>query len=321
MRLAVAATPEVALPTLHWLQTSEHDLVRVISQPDKPSGRGQGLHASPVSKWAIANSIDLVRPTNVEEIDAAIADVDLLITIGYGRILPSATISIPKFGCINLHFSLLPKYRGAAPVQRAIEAGETQSGVTVFALDPGMDTGPIYTSIATPIEPAMRSFELLYKLSHVGVDALKQALAEIEKGTTPTPQTGESSLAAKITRDEAQLNWISPAHSLFNKIRAFYPQPQAWTVHSLFNKIRAFYPQPQAWTVFRGQPLKISSARVSDIVPDLQPGELRVVGSDCVIGTLETAIVLERVTPAGKKEMSALDWSRGARFEDAERCG
>ena len=302
MRLAVAATPEVALPTLHWLQTSEHDLVRVISQPDRPSGRGQELHVSPVSQWAIANSIDLVKPATIEEIESAIADLDLLITIGYGRILPSATISIPKFGCINLHFSLLPKYRGAAPVQRAIEAGETQSGVSVFALDPGMDTGPIYTSITTPIDPTMRSFELLDKLSHVGVDALKLALIEIEKGTTPTPQTGVSSLAAKITRDEAQLNWSSPADSLVNKIRAFYPQPQAWTV-------------------FRGQPLKISSARVSDVVPDLQPGELRVVGSECVIGTLDKVIVLERVTPAGKKDMSALDWSRGARFEDAERCG
>jgi len=302
MRLAVAATPEVALPTLDWLQTSEHDLVRVISQPDKPSGRGQEMHTSPVSQWAIANSIDLVRPANAEEINSAIADVDLLITIGYGRILPSATLSIPKFGCINLHFSLLPKYRGAAPVQRAIEAGETQSGVTVFALDPGMDTGPIYTSITASIVPTMRSFELLDKLSHVGVDALKQALVEIEKGTVPTPQNGESSLAAKITRDEAQLNWSSPAVSLINKIRAFYPQPQAWTL-------------------FRGQPLKISLARVLDVVPDLQPGELRVVGSDCVIGTLDKAIVLARVTPAGKKEMSALDWSRGARFEDAERCG
>jgi len=302
MRLAVAATPEVALPTLHWLQTSEHDLVRVISQPDRPSGRGQELHVSPVSQWAIANSIDLVKPATIEEIESAIADLDLLITIGYGRILPSATISIPKFGCINLHFSLLPKYRGAAPVQRAIEAGETQSGVTVFALDPGMDTGPIYTSITTPIDPTMRSFELLDKLSHVGVDALQQTLVEIEKGSTPTPQTGVSSQAAKISRDEAQLNWSSPARTLVNKIRAFYPQPQAWTL-------------------FRGQPLKISSARVSDVVPDLQPGELRVVGSDCVIGTLDKAIVLERVTPAGKKEMSALDWSRGARFEDAERCG
>jgi methionyl-tRNA formyltransferase len=302
MRIAVAATPEVALPALHWLQTSEHDLVRIISQPDKPSGRGQERHASPVSNWAMANSVDLVRPEIVGEIDAAIADVDLLITIGYGRILPPTTIPIPKFGCINLHFSLLPKYRGAAPVQRAIEAGETQSGVTVFALDAGMDTGPIYTSITTPIEPTMRSFELLDKLSHIGVDALKQALLEIEKGTQPIPQTGESSLAAKITREEARLDWSLPAHSLVNKIRAFYPQPQAWTL-------------------FRGQPLKISWARVSDVVPDLQQGELRIFGSDCVIGTLDKAIILERVTPAGKKEMSALDWSRGARFEDAERCG
>ena len=111
MRLAVAATPEVAVPTLNWLLTSEHDLVRVISQPDKPSGRGQEVHSSAVSQWAKSNSKDLVTPSNVSEIDEAIADVDLLITIGYGRILPSTTLSIPKFGCINLHFSLLPKYR------------------------------------------------------------------------------------------------------------------------------------------------------------------------------------------------------------------
>lgn len=302
MRLAVAATPEVAVPTLNWLLTSEHDLVRVISQPDKPSGRGQEVHSSAVSQWAKSNAKDLVTPSNVLEIDAAIADVDLLITIGYGRILPSTTLSIPKFGCINLHFSLLPKYRGAAPVQRAIEAGERESGVSVFALDPGMDTGPIYTSISTPIESTMRSFELLEKLSYVGVDAVKQTLKAIGNGVLPTPQIGQGSLASKITRDEAQLEWSS-------------------TANSLVNKIRAFYPQPQAWTVFRGQPLKISLARLSNEAPVLQPGQLRVIGSDCFIGCMDNAIALERVTPAGKKEMSALDWSRGARFESTERCG
>lgn len=302
MRLAVAATPEVAVPTLNWLQTSEHDLVRIISQPDKPSGRGQEVHSSAVSQWARANSKDLVTPWNVPEIDAAIADIDLLITIGYGRILPSTTLSIPKFGCINLHFSLLPKYRGAAPVQRAIEAGERESGVSVFALDSGMDTGPIYTSITTPIESTMRSFELLEKLSYLGVDAVKRALEAIGNGVLPTPQIGQGSLAAKITRDEAQLKWSS-------------------TANSLVNKIRAFYPQPQAWTVFRGQPLKISLARLSNEAPVLQPGQLRVIGSDCFIGCMDNAIALERVTPAGKKEMSALDWSRGARFESTERCG
>jgi len=302
MRLGVAATPEVALPTLNWLQTSAHTLVRVISQPDKPSGRGQEMHSSPVSQWAKANSIDLVNPATVAEIDKALSDLDLLITIGYGRILPVQTLSIPKHGCINLHFSLLPKFRGAAPVQRAIEAGERESGVTVFALDPGMDTGPIYTSITVPIEPTMRSYELLEKLSVIGVTALENALIAIESGVAPVPQTGQASIAAKITREEAALDWNASSRALHNKIRAFYPQPQAWTN-------------------FRGQPLKISSAKIAVTDIKLEPGELKVVGNECLIGTGDACLVLEKLTPAGKKEMSALDWSRGARFESSERCG
>ena len=302
MRLGVAATPEVALPTLNWLQTSVHTLVRVISQPDKPSGRGQEMHSSPVSQWAKANSIELINPATVAEIDTALADLDLLITIGYGRILPAQTLSIPKHGCINLHFSLLPKFRGAAPVQRAIEAGERESGVTVFSLDPGMDTGPIYTSITVPIEPTMRSYELLEKLSVIGVTALENALIAIESGVAPVPQTGQASIAAKITREEAALDWNASSRALHNKIRAFYPQPQAWTN-------------------FRGQPLKISSAKIAVTDIKLEPGELKVVGNDCLIGTGDACLVLEKLTPAGKKEMSALDWSRGARFESSERCG
>ena len=302
MRLGVAATPEVALPTLNWIKTSGHTLVRVISQPDKPTGRGQEMNSSPVSQWAKLNSTELVNPTTVGDIDKALLDLDLLITIGYGRILPGATLSIPKFGCINLHFSLLPKYRGAAPVQRAIQAGETESGVTVFALDPGMDTGPIYSSITVPIPPTMRSYELLEQLSVVGIEAVKDALIAIENGVAPVAQTGEASMAAKITREEAKLDWNS-------------------TAHALVNKIRAFYPQPQAWTIFRGQPLKISLAKIFESDLMLQPGELRVVGNECCIGTNDAVLVLQRLTPAGKKEISALDWSRGARFESSERCG
>ena len=302
MRLGVAATPEVALPTLNWLQTSAHTLVRVISQPDKPSGRGQEMHSSPVSQWAKANSIELINPATVAEIDKALSDLDLLITIGYGRILPAQTLSIPKHGCINLHFSLLPKFRGAAPVQRAIEAGERESGVTVFALDPGMDTGPIYKSITVPIEPTMRSYELLEKLSVIGVTALENALIAIESGVAPVPQIGQASIAAKITREEAALDWNASSRALHNKIRAFYPQPQAWTN-------------------FRGQPLKISSAKIAVTDIKLEPGELKVVGNDCLIGTGDACLVLDKLTPAGKKEMSALDWSRGAHFESSERCG
>jgi methionyl-tRNA formyltransferase len=302
MRLGVAATPEVALPTLNWLQSSGHTVVRVISQPDKPSGRGQEMHSSPVSQWAKANSIELVNPATVPEIDKALSDLDLLITIGYGRILPAQTLSIPKHGCINLHFSLLPKYRGAAPVQRAIESGERESGVTVFALDPGMDTGPIYTSITVAIEPTMRSYELLEKLSVIGVTAIEDALKAIHSGIAPVAQTGQASTASKITREEAALDWNASSRALHNKIRAFYPQPQAWTN-------------------FRGLPLKISSAKIAVTDIQLQPGELRVVGNDCLIGTGDISLVLEKLTPAGKKEMSALDWSRGARFESSERCG
>jgi len=302
MRLGVAATPEVALPTLNWLQTSAHTLVRVISQPDKPSGRGQEMHSSPVSQWAKANSIELVNPATVPEIDKSLSDLDLLITIGYGRILPAQTLAIPKHGCINLHFSLLPKYRGAAPVQRAIESGERESGVTVFALDPGMDTGPIYTSVTVPIETTMRSYELLEKLSVIGVTAIEDALIAIESGIAPVAQTGQASIASKITREEAALDWNASSTTLHNKIRAFYPQPQAWTN-------------------FRGQPLKISAAKIAVTDIQLQPGELRVVGNDCLIGTGDVCLVLEKLTPAGKKEMSALDWSRGVRFESSERCG
>ena len=302
MRLGVAATPEVALPTLNWLQTSGHALVRVISQPDKPFGRGQEMHSSPVSQWAKANSIELVNPATVPEIDKSLSDLDLLITIGYGRILPAQTLSIPKHGCINLHFSLLPKYRGAAPVQRAIESGERESGVTVFALDPGMDTGPIYTSITVAIEPTMRSYELLEKLSVIGVTAIEDALIAIESGIAPVAQTGQASIASKITREEAALDWSASSTTLHNKIRAFYPQPQAWTN-------------------FRGQPLKISAAKIAVTDIQLQPGELKVLENECLIGTGDACLVLEKLTPAGKKEMSALDWSRGARFESSERCG
>jgi len=302
MRLGVAATPEVAVPTLNWLKTSGHTLVRIISQPDKPSGRGQEMNSSPVSQWAKTNSIELMTPVTAAEIDSALLDLDLLITIGYGRILPATTLLIPKFGCINLHFSLLPKYRGAAPVQRAIQAGETESGVSVFALDPGMDTGPIYTSITVPIESTMRSYELLDKLSVIGVEAVKDALTAIENGSTPVPQTGQASIAPKITREEAKLDWNSSSQAVLNTIRAFYPQPQAWTN-------------------FRGQPLKISSATISESDLKLKPGELRVVGNQCLIGTGDSSLALEKLTPSGKKEMSALDWSRGARFESSERCG
>ncbi len=302
MRIGVAATPDVAIPSLDWLADSEHDLVRVITQPDRPSGRGQSVKSSSVSNWASTHAIELVKPDSIEELDSALEGLDLLITIGFGRILPKKSLVIPRFGCINLHFSLLPKYRGAAPVQRAIEMGETQTGVTVFQLDEGMDTGPIYSSLAINISPSHRSFELLSDLSVVGALALSQALTEIENGVTPVPQSGQASFAKKLTREEAEIDWNNSCVSVVNKIRAFYPAPTAWTT-------------------FRGQPLKISKAVHVDTNYGLAPGQLLVADAMCLIGTIDGTICLVCVIPAGKNEMKALDWSRGARFTGPEHCG
>ena len=302
MRIGVAATPDVALPTLDWLLASKHELLRVITQPDRPSGRGQAIKASLVSQWANQHGVELVKPLAIEELNGALADLDLLITIGFGRLLPEQTFSIPTFGAINLHFSLLPHYRGAAPVQRAIEAGEIRSGVTVFKLDSGMDTGPIYSSHSVDIDQSDRSFELLQRLSQIGVVAICQALDSIEAAIAPVAQAGTSSRAMKISKEEAQINWNSPSHIIVNKIRGFYPQPCAWTV-------------------FRGAPLKIAQSKISQETLALAPGELRVFNAKVLIGTSDLPLELELVIPAGKSEMNAMDWSRGARFADGERCG
>ena len=302
MRIGVAATPDVAIPSLDWLKDSEHELVRVITQPDRPSGRGQSVKSSSVSDWASTHAIEVVKPDSIEALNSALEGLDLLITIGFGRILPKKSLEIPRLGCINLHFSLLPKYRGAAPVQRAIEMGETQTGVTVFQLDEGMDTGPIYCSRTFTIPSTHRSFELLSDLSVVGALALSQALTEIENGVTPVTQSGQASLAKKLTREEAEIDWRNSCAVIVNKIRAFYPAPTAWTT-------------------FREQPLKISKAVLVDTNYGLEAGQLLVADDMCLIGTLDGTICLVSVIPSGKKEMSALDWSRGARFTGTEHCG
>jgi len=302
MRIGVAATPDVAIPTLDWLNSSRHELVRVISQPDRPAGRGQSLKPSPVSQWALAAGVDMVRPLTVENLDRAIEDLELLVTIGYGRILPEKSLSLPVFGCINLHFSLLPQYRGAAPVQRALQAGETQTGVTVFKLDAGVDTGPIYSSRVIDIDPMFRSSEVFTQLSIIGVDVVKEAIELICAGSNPHEQVGIASHAGKILKEEAKIAWDLPATLTLNKIRGFYPAPIAWTT-------------------FRDQILKITSARLHIPILALKPGEILLSNSVLLIGTEQGALEIDSLIPAGKKEMSGVEWARGARFESGELCG
>ena len=294
MHIGVAATPEVAIPTLNWLYGSEHEIALVISQPDRPAGRGREMRSSAVSRWAIEKNLPLLRPQSPQELDGVINDLDLVLTIGYGSLIPEGILKLPRHGFLNLHFSLLPAYRGAAPAQRAIEHGEVHSGVTVFALDKGMDTGPIYSSAKVEIQPDWRAQELLSVLADMGPRVAAAAFAAIEKGITPTPQIGLSSLAPKISKNEAKIDWNKSAEVILRCIRAFFPQPVAWSE-------------------FQDGVFKITSAAIFDAL--LAPGQIRVIENNVVVGCgQESAIALLRVLPMGKKEMSGMDWARGARL-------
>jgi methionyl-tRNA formyltransferase len=302
VRLAVAATPNVAIPTLEWLIDSEHEVSCVITQPDRPSGRGLKNKESFVSEWAHQRDITVYKPESSSEMFGLVQGLDLVITIGYGVILPESILNVPKHGFINLHFSLLPLYRGAAPAQRALENGEATTGVTVFKLDEGMDTGPIYSQEILEINPSWRSIELLNVLAVKGVQAVKKAITSIEQSIQPIPQSGIFSLAPKITKLEARIDFGLPAGTVLQKIKAFTYEPGAWTI---FNK----------------EPFKISRADISTRTAG-SPGSIQIddqkVYVSCGNGS---CIEILEVRPAGKREMTAIEWSRGARLVDGSYFG
>jgi methionyl-tRNA formyltransferase len=298
VKIAVAATPEVAIPTLEYLLACEHDLSLVISRPDSQVGRGRELTPSPVSVWATANNIELYRPNKAADFDERLKSFDLVITIGYGLLLPENILTQPKSGFINLHFSLLPKLRGAAPAQRAIINGLTETGVTVFQLDAGMDTGPIYFQNNHTINPNSTAGELLMELSLLGPSAIDETLNAIESGVLPTPQDHSLATdAAKLSKVEAQIDWANDAKNIVNKILGFAPNPGATAK-------------------FRGEVLRIMRARVSE--QHLAVGEISSINGLVFVGTSTTAVELLEVTPAGKKTMPASAWANGARFAVGE---
>ena len=300
MRIGVAATPAAALPTLEWLYGSIHEIALVISRPDRASGRGRPLASSHVSRWALDRKIPLLRPHSPDELRGHIEDLDCVLTIGYGVLLPESILRVPLHGFLNLHFSILPSYRGAAPVQRAIERGESATGVTVFALDKGMDTGAIYSHAHLDIEPTWRSLELMNALALLGPQVVEEALIAVEKDIKPTPQVGAASMAPKISKAEAKIDW-----SLNSEI--------------ILARIRGFFPKPCAWSQFNGVMFKLIQAQIFDAA--LRPGELSVIGGNLVVGCGDSsAIALLRVLPAGKKEMSGIEWSRGLHVHGGEHC-
>ena len=301
MRIGVAATPEVAIPTLNWLLQSEHSIELIITQPDRPAGRGRLLQQSVVADWADANQITVLKPEGSQELLGKIEHLDIVLTIGYGVLLPLNILTLPKFGFLNLHFSLLPAYRGAAPAQRALLNGETQTGVTVFQLDKGMDTGPIYTQESVEIEPSWRSFELLQHLADLGPGVVQKSFEMIKNQELPKVQEGAASIAAKIDKAEARLDFTNE-------------------VIKVSNSVRAFTYEPGAWTLWKGEPFKICSTGNSSSSKGAV-GEVSVIDKSVFVTCANGSLEILRVVPAGKKEMDAIEWARGARLIGGEVFG
>jgi len=301
LRIVIAATPEVAIPSLDAILESEHQLISVITPPDRPAGRGLTLTQSPVSHWAHEKNVVVHKPERGADLHPFISDIDLLITIGYGVILAKDVFTLPNFGSLNLHFSLLPRWRGAAPVQRAIEAGDSVSGVTVFALDEGMDTGPIYTQMRFALDSDINSDELFQELADLGAQALLQSLTEIESGKKPIAQeNAKATRALKLSKEEGRIDWNSPADVISCKVRAFTSTPGAWTE-------------------FRGSNIKIDSPIVSEL--ELKPGEIHFVNKRLFVGTSTHSLEIGYVTPQGKSRMTSPEWANGARITSGENFG
>ncbi len=307
MRLVFAGTPEVALPSLRALLGSRHEVAAVVTRPDAPAGRGRQVVPSPVAALAREQGIEVLspaRPRGPEFLDrlAAIGP-DACPVVAYGALLPRAALDIPRHGWVNLHFSLLPAWRGAAPVQAAIWHGDEITGATTFEIEESLDSGPVYGVVTEPIGPADTAGDLLARLAESGAGLLLATMDGIEAGTlAPKPQPTEGvSVAPKITVEDARVDWSLPAFAVDRRIRACTPNPGAWTT-------------------FRRERLKLGPVR-----PQAEstggPGELVVQRRRVLVGTGAGAVELGEVQPQGKRRMAAVDWARGVRPEAGERVG
>ncbi len=310
MRLVFAGTPEVAVPALEALLASDrHEVAAVVTRPDAPAGRGRKLVASPVAHRAEQAGIEVLKPDRPrdEEFLARLREIapDCCPVVAYGALLPKAALDIPARGWVNLHFSLLPAWRGAAPVQHAVLAGDEVTGASTFLIEEGLDSGPVYGVITETVKPQDTSGTLLERLAQSGAGLLAATMDGIEDGTlVARPQPGEGvTLAPKITVEDARVRWQAPALRVDRVIRGCTPAPGAWTV-------------------FRGERLKLAApVRLltdrDDL--DLAPGELAVTKNAVYAGTGSHPVELTEVQPQGKKRMPAADWARGARVTSGER--
>jgi methionyl-tRNA formyltransferase len=305
VRVVFAGTPQAAVPSLRRLLDSpQHEVVAVVTRPDKPAGRGRQVVTSPVKHLAVAAGVSVLQPGRAGDPDFLATlrrlDPDCCPVVAYGALLPAAALAIPRHGWVNLHFSLLPAWRGAAPVQHAILAGDEVTGASTFLIEEGLDTGPVFGMLTTDIGPGETAGELLTRLADDGAGLLVTTLDGISDGNLhPRPQPSDGvSLAPKVTVDDARIDWSAPALRVDRLVRASTPAPGAWTE-------------------FRARRLKVGPVTPVDEPRDLPPGHVRDLGRDgVVVGTGSTPVRLGAVRPEGRAEMPSDAWARGVRLGD-----
>jgi len=315
LRIAFAGTPEFALPTLAALARSPHRLVGVLTQPDRPAGRGRALRESPVKRLAAELQLPLSQPSELRSREARAAlsswAADALVVVAYGLILPPAVLELPRLGCFNVHASLLPRWRGAAPIQRAILAGDRETGVTIMQIEAGLDTGPMLAQARVPIDAGVDASGLQQRLAQLGAELMVATLAQAEAGVLqpqPQPEQGVS-YAAKIDKAEAQLDWWRSASELERQVRAFNP----W---------------PVAQTLWQGEQLRIWQARAAldqrlpgDYSSFAQPGNvLGMQGEELMVQCGQGYLALRQLQLAGRRVVSAREFA-GSRALAGSRLG
>lgn len=302
-------TPQAAVPTLRRCVEDGHDIVAVWTQPDRPSGRGNKVSAPPVKEFALAHNIPVHQPQRIKTDEArqlfASHDADLAVVVAYGRILPEEFLRTPARGCINVHFSLLPRYRGAAPANWAIVNGDRETGVTTMFMEPTLDTGPILLQRATEIGATETAPELMLRLSEIGAELLSETLAHLDE-ITPQPQDhGKATFAPLIKKDDGVIDWTKSAYAIERAIRGFQPWPAA---HTTFNS--------KGLTIWEAQALL-------DVAPGIQPGEVVVAWRDELVVQCgeRTALRVLEVQPEARKRLAARDFINGMHVKVGDRLG
>lgn len=302
LNVIFAGTPEFSVAPLQTLIDSGHKVIAVYTQPDRPAGRGRKLTASPVKSLALEHNIPVYQPETLRDKDTqqALAELnaDLMIVVAYGLILPENVLQMPKHGCLNIHASLLPRWRGAAPIQRAIESGDTETGVTIMQMDIGLDTGDMLVKKTTVINTGDNAQTLHDRLSILGCEAMLEAIELVQTGQLKPEKQDENlvTYAEKMHKAEAEINWTQPAQTIVHKIQAFNP----W---------------PVAFTEFQEQPLRILHAHIAqepENLDSVKPAGLVMLvnKTGMLVSTGSKPIWLTQVQPAGKKAMAAYDFAQ-----------